>query len=326
MSGDLGSEPRNSSRATAVEAEAAEWLQRRRFWDWGDEDQKRLEAWLAQSVSHRVAYWRLNAGFERSERLTALREPEAFGRPAPSERERARPVLRLAAAGVAAVAIFGVASLQFLPSQKANTYETQVGGRQTIVLTDGSKIDLNTGTVVRVKGRSAELIHGEAFFQITHDAARPFVVTAGNHRITDLGTKFAVRTAQAGLEVSLVQGRARIDAPDAPAQRAAVLEPGDVAVATANRISVTRKSQQDLAGELGWRRGVLVFHQTTLGDAAAEFNRYNSKKLIVADARAAKLTIGATFSTDDIGAFARVAKTVFGLRVDDRGNEIVISH
>jgi transmembrane sensor len=179
---------------------------------------------------------------------------------------------------------------------------------------------------VRVKGRSAELIRGEAFFQITHDAQRPFVVTAGNHRITDLGTKFSVRTGGAGLEVSLVQGRARIDAPNAPAQHAAVLEPGDVAVATASRISVIRKSQTDLAGELGWRRGVLVFHQTTLGDAAREFNRYNRKKLVIADPRAAALMIGATFPTDDIEAFAHTAKNVFGLRVDDRGDEIVISH
>ncbi len=314
------------SGAAAVEAAAADWLQRRSFWNWGEEDQKQLDEWLSQSGSHRVAYWRLNAGFERSSRLSALQSPGEFGRPAPAERERVWPLLRRAAAGLAIVAACGIASVQFFPKHEGKVYETDVGGRQTIVLTDGSKIDLNTGTVVRVKGRSAELIRGEAFFQITHDASRPFIVVAGSHRITDLGTKFAVRTAGENLEVSLVQGRARIDVPSAPSQKAAVLEPGDVAVATASKISVNRKSQQDLAGVLGWRRGVLVFHQTTLADAAAEFNRYNSKKLVVSDPQAARLTIGATFPTDDIESFARTAKNVFGLRVEDRGSEIVISH
>jgi transmembrane sensor len=325
MTGDLNAHA-EPSRSTAIEAAAAHWLQRRRFWNWSEDDQRQLDEWLSLSGSHRVAYWRLKAGFERSNRLSALQSPGEFGRPAPAERERLWPLLRRTAAGLAVVAACGIASVQFFPKHEGKIYETDVGGRQTIVLTDGSKIDLNTGTLVRVKGRSAELLRGEAFFQITHDAARPFVVTAGSHRITDLGTKFAVRAAGESLEVSLVQGRARIDVPGAPSQKAAVLEPGDVAVATANRISVNRKSQQDLVGALGWRRGVLVFHQTTLADAAAEFNRYNSKKLVVSDPQAARLTIGATFPTDDIESFARTAKNVFGLRVEDRGSEIVISH
>ena len=98
-----------------------------------------------------------------------------------------------------------------------------------------------------------------------------------------------------------------------------------MAIATANDISVTKKSQRDLATDLGWRRGVLVFHQTTLKDAVAEFNRYNRKKLVIADSKAAALTIGATFPIHDVEAFARVAKNVFGLHVDNQGSEIVIS-
>ncbi len=310
----------------ALEAEAAHWLQRRHFWAWSEADQSELDTWLAQSAAHRVAYWRLKAGFERSSRLTALDAGASFGRPSlPAQTSRFRFFMGLAAASLALVAILGVSTLPLAPQTEGQLYETQVGGRQTIVLTDGSKIDLNTGTAVRVKGRSAQVLRGEAFFQITHDEARPFVVTADNHRIIDLGTKFSVRTGKAGLEVALIEGRARIEAPHTSA-RSAVLNPGDVALATATKISVSRKSQQDLSGELGWRRGVLVFHNTRLEAAAAEFNRYNRRKLIIADSAAARLTIGATFPTDDIEAFARTAKNVFGLRVENRGDDIVISH
>lgn len=306
-----------------IEAEAAQWLQRRRFWSWSAEDQLQLDNWLSQSLPHRVAYWRLNAGFERSERLSALQPTRRLASRPFTPKNRITPLLRLATVAVAAVATIAIFQISSRPT--GQVYETQVGGRQTIVLTDGSKIDLNTRTSVRVRGRYAELIRGEAFFDITHNPKQPFTVLAAGHRITDLGTKFSVRTESEGLEVSLVQGRARIDNPKDPNQLARILIPGDVALATTHEITVVRKTEQDLSEDLGWRRGVLVFHQTTLADAAAEFNRYNRKKLVIADAQAATLTIGATFPTDDIEAFARTAKNVFGLHIEDRGNEIVIS-
>jgi transmembrane sensor len=309
-----------------VEAEAAEWLQRQQFWTPNDEDRARFDDWFAQSLSHRVAYWRLKAGFERSGRLTALQRETRFGKSQTADRNRSRPLLRLAAMGAVAAIVAGIAGLQLAPRQEGQVYETQVGGRQTIVLTDGSKIDLNTGTMVRVNGRRAELLRGEAFFDITHDARNPFVVTAAGRRIVDLGTKFAVRTEPNGMKVSLVQGSARIEDPATPSEPPTVLKPGDIALATSSKVFVVRNTQQVLSNELGWRRGVLVFHQTTLAAAAAEFNRYNRKKLVIADAGAAALTIGATFPTDDIEAFARTAKNVFGLRIEDRGDEIVISH
>lgn len=315
----------DTSRAMKAEAEAAEWLQRQQFWTPKDDDQARFDEWFAQSLSHRVAYWRLKAGFERSGRLTALRETK-FGSSPATERNRFRPFLRFTAAGAVAALVAGIATLQLTPRHEGKIYETQVGGRQTIVLTDGSKIDLNTGTTVRVNGRRAELIRGEAFFDITHDARNPFVVTAARHRIVDLGTKFAVRTEPNGLKVSLVQGSAQIEDPNLPSERPTVLKPGDIALATSSKVFVIRNTQQDLTNQLGWRRGVLVFHQTTLAAAAAEFNRYNRKKLVIADSRAAALVIGATFPIDDIEAFARTAKNVFGLRIEDRGDEIVISH
>lgn len=315
------------TQAMALEAEAAHWLQRRHFWAWSAADQSELDAWLAQSAAHRVAYWRLKAGFERSSRLIALDTGASFGRPSlPAQTSRFRFFMGLAAASLALAAVFGVSTLPLAPQVEGQLYETQIGGRQTIVLTDGSKIDLNTGTAVRVKGRTAQVLRGEAFFQITHNEAHPFVVTVGKHRIVDLGTKFSVRTAAAGLEVALIEGRARIETPHTPSARSAVLNPGDVALATAEKISVSRKSQTDLSGDLGWRRGVLVFHNTTLEAAAAEFNRYNRRQLIIADSAAARLTIGATFPTDDIEAFAHTAKTVFGLRVEKHGDAIVISH
>ena len=87
----------------------------------------------------------------------------------------------------------------------------------------------------------------------------------------------------------------------------------------------SRTAETDaIAGELGWRKGLLVFRYTPLVEAAAEFNRYNSQKLVVADPAVARLTIYGTFPVNDVAAFARVARNALGLRVEYHGDEIVI--
>ncbi|HSZ73536.1 MAG TPA: hypothetical protein VK779_01860, partial [Rhizomicrobium sp.] len=82
---------------------------------------------------------------------------------------------------------------------------------------------------------------------------------------------------------------------------------------------------QVLANDLAWRRGVLVFEDTTLADAAQEFNRYNSEKIVIADLHSARLKISGILKVNDLAEFMRMARNFFDLRADRRGNEIVIS-
>ena len=174
--------------------------------------------------------------------------------------------------------------------------------------------------------RKVWLDKGEAYFDVHHDAARPFTVMIGHARITDLGTKFTVRRSQARLDVALIEGRAQFDnGAIGSDERSAVLKPGDVAIATTDTLAVARRSNENLKAALGWRRGVLVFENTELAAAAEEFNRYNRKKLIVADAHAARLKIGGTFPATNVDAFADAAQAILGLHVQTRNNEIVIS-
>ena len=169
------------------------------------------------------------------------------------------------------------------------------------------------------------LDRGEAFFQIKHDAAHPFVVMVGDRRITDLGTQFVVRREPSRLKVAVMQGRVWFDPADRqqPSQ-SAMLTPGDVATVAANKMSVTHASPRVLAKGLSWRRGVLVFDNTTLADAAAELNRYNREQLVIADPAIASETIGGTFRTDDVEAFARVAKSALGLHIANNGAEMIV--
>lgn len=310
------------SQAAEIEARAAEWLQRRHFWNWSKEDDAALNAWLEEAMAHRIAYWRLNAGFTRTDRLAALRQP---AQEAPA-RESFPFALKIAASLAIAVVI-GAAAAQLLMPPRERDYSTALGGRETVSFADGSKIELNTNTALRTRMTTKERIvwleHGEAFFQVRHDPAHPFIVYAGNHRVTDLGTKFTVRRDSGRLEVSVVQGRVRFEG--AAVRKPALLTPGDVAVATADSVSVTRESSKDLANALGWRSGVLVFRHATLGEAAAEFNRYNSVKLVIPDKETAALKIYGVFRTDNIEDFTRLAEMVLGLHVAHNANELVIT-
>ena len=318
-----------SERANDISREAATWLERREREDWADADNAALETWLAQSPANRLAFWRVKGAWSQTERLNALRPATAL-KPAAIRARKTRPVLRFAAAAIAVAVIGGYAASNILSGPAYKTYSTGVGVRETITLPDGSQIELNTDTSVRVAEaalhRNVVLDRGEAFFQIKHDAAHPFVVTAGNSRVVDLGTKFTVRAETGRVEVALVEGRARIEPLEGNTRgRIATLAPGDVAVAEKDSLHVRTLPTRDLADDLGWRRGVLIFRRTTLSEAAAQFNRYNTHKLIVPDASVAELQLGGTFQSNNPELFARIARDVLGLRIQNRGSETVIS-
>ncbi len=320
------SEPASARPLADIEAEAAAWVRRRHFWDWNETDQATLDAWLAESISHRVAYWRLESGFARTEKLVALRDPNAE---APASLGRRFPVLIGIAAALALIAVIGAGAAHYMNVSRPQDriYSTAVGGHEKIAFADGTKVELNTDTVLRARMTTAErtiwLEKGEAYFQVKHDAAHPFVVMVGGRRVTDLGTAFLVRRDEGRMELAVVQGRVRFDAGET--KQTAMLTPGDVVTASGNTVSESKKSQSALFNELGWRRGVLVFDNTTLAGAVEEFNRYNAQKIVITDPAAARLAMVGTFPIHDVTAFTDAAQDVFKLHVENRGSQIVIS-
>ena len=293
---------------------------------WNDEQQSVLDAWLAQSPLHRVAYLRLDAAWSRTDRVRALRPTPP--RPAGDESRLRKFSVRMAA-GVVLLAGIGFGLKELAPAPTVSTYETAVGGRETLRLADGSEIELNTNTRLRTavtrERRMVWLDKGEAYFRIAHDPAHPFVVNAGERSVTVLGTRFTVRRDPRALEVSLIEGRIRFDAKDEPAHMPIDLAPGDTVTATRNAVTLAHVSKDTLDTSLSWRRGVLVFDRTPLYEAVRELNRYNTEKVVIADPQTAQTTIGGTFEATNVAGFVRVAHAVLGLRVQYRPGETVIS-
>src|SRR5690606_7675607 len=97
------------------------------------------------------------------------------------------------------------------------TFRTGPEQTTTITLPDGSKVTLDEGTVLRAdetrRERRLELVEGRAFFRVAKDASRPFVVRARGKTITALGTAFDVSLEAEQVEVTLVEGRVKVEAP-----------------------------------------------------------------------------------------------------------------
>jgi transmembrane sensor len=312
----------------AIKDLAADWLERSDRPDWDEEQAAELEAWLAQSPANRLTFWRVKSAWQRAERLHAL-HPTADAQPRRNSGTLFRPFLYRTAAVLAAVAILSLAMVLLAPHGREQTFTTGVGGHKIISFTDGSKIELNTDTAIRTKltahERTIVLEHGEAYFQVKHNANLPFSVVVGDRRVTDLGTEFLIRNDSAKFEVALAKGRARFEATDGINNPSVLLVPGDAVVQEGGSISLMKESAHQLADQLAWRRGLLVFSQTTLADAAAEFNRYNTTKITLADPATASITIGGTFQTNNVAGFVELARNLLGLRAQTHGNRIVIS-
>lgn len=322
--------PKLSLDATQIDARAASWLIKQgESENWCDADQAAFDSWLQESWAHRAAYWRVRAAWNYADRLSMLPEPVQGVRIADAIRS-VLPVTLKFAASIAMIAALGAGALFLRGQPETHTYATLVGGRETVGFADGTRIELNTDTVIRARMTTAErtvwLERGEAYFTVKHDDAHPFIVYAGNRRITDLGTRFVVRNETGRTEVAVTQGRVRFDAPNAEKpERMAMLSPGDVATATDSALAVARKSAAELNNELSWMHGVLIFRHTPLGDAIAEFNRYNQTKIVIATPEVAALEIRGTFQTKDPVLFARVVRAALDLHVENDGTEIVIS-
>ena len=311
-----------------VEMRAAEFVERRDDADWTDSDEQHFAQWLEESSAHRVAFLRLNASWQRTERLAALKTP-AFGASAATPQAKRFRFLS-AAAAFGLVLVSGGFLATYLSAPRYDTYATTIGGHETLKLHDGTRIELNTNTLVRVaqtpSSRLVKLERGEAYFDVRHDEKRPFIVATDSGRIVDIGTKFSADIEGGKLKLSLLEGRIRFETKDASGHaRQVQLVPGQTLVSDAGSITLSRKAPHELTSDLAWRSGMLDFHETSLAEAAAQFNRYNETKIVISDPRASRETINGKLPTNDLEEFERMARNIFGLHAVKRGNELVLA-
>lgn len=320
--------------AQAINDQAADWVARLDAGALDRTTQADLDRWLAGDERRRGAFFRAQTTWRMLDRASVLgggvREPTDVGVTAISvdapdrriDRRRALWAGGALAASVAA-AVLGIALRPTPPEQ----IETALGEMRRVPLQDGSLAAVNTETKLAVDiqpgSRNVRLDKGEAWFQVAKDKKRPFVVAAGDVRVRAVGTAFSVRRLEEGADVQVTEGVVEVWTVGREANMARISAGTRTYVTYASGSAASTENRPAIDRTLSWRDGQLVFDGDTLGEAAAEFNRYNVVKIKVAPELSGEKVVG-RFRTNEPEAFARAASIMFDARVrkEDRNIEL----
>jgi transmembrane sensor len=188
--------------------------------------------------------------------------------------------------------------------------------------------------VLSATERHVDLTQGEAFFEVAKDPRRPFVVQAKGTRIIAVGTQFSVRREEGNqVQVLVTEGKVRIAAADSdagsfaasPGVQPNLLTAGEAAHIGSDGLKVREEPAPQAEDALAWRDGYLVFRNTALSEAVAEFNRYSVHQIVVQDADMAAMPLTGKFRATNSDAFINLLEQTFHLQAQTASGEIVLS-
>jgi transmembrane sensor len=224
------------------------------------------------------------------------------------------------AAAAALVLVVGAVIAAFFWARPP-VYATGIGERRAVTLADGSTLELNTRSRVKVRfsgeRRDIELLEGQALFNVARDARRPFVVHSGDLKVRAVGTRFDVYRTDAATIVTVLEGRVAI--PNGP-----VLSKDEQAVLAPPESPMV--SSVDAGAITAWTQGRLVFDGMPLAKAVQEFNRYNVRRMVVLEHKLEDFKLSGSFGSTDPMALIEFLRVQPGLRVRETAARIEISH
>ena len=180
---------------------------------------------------------------------------------------------------------------------------------------------------LNAKERAISVEKGEVYFQVHHDASRAVRGLRRKAIAWSISEReFSLRVERQDVKVALFEGRVRFD-PDAQANaKPKVLTPGDVLIASVDHVSVKKEPIHDLLASLAWRQGMLVFHEHCAGRRGRGVQSLQPDQDRASRIRApATETINGMLPINNLAEFARMAKNLFGLRAENREDEILLT-
>lgn len=329
--------------------------------------------WLSRSPEHVRAYletaatWEDAAGLRRPGTLQAealvaqaLADQQKVIRlagrqvsaetPAPALSHTGYPALRPkhVAGFVALAASFAVAFSAFWILSQRNTFVTAMGEQRSITLADGSTVELNAHSRLKVRftstERRVELYKGQALFRVKKDPARPFIVRSDGTQVRAVGTQFEVFRKSSGTVITVLEGRVAVvptidgkrRVADTPAAEhpgtnvpPSVQESAAIFLVAGEQLTVApelvpQPVQVDVTVAAAWTQRQLMFNETPLVEVVAEFNRYNARKIILEDADLGAYHIRGNFQATEPDRLVEFLRDRFGVRVSEQQDEVRI--
>jgi transmembrane sensor len=306
-----------------IRAQAALWVTELHSPDRDAALEERLRRWIAEDPRHAAAFELATEAWQRSGDLPAFLP------------KRARP--KVSGKALAGMAILCAAIISASYLLRDPTLVTGPGEQRTVELSDGTQVSLNANSRVVIqyddRVRKLTLSSGEVLFNVLKHQLRPFVVIVGDQKIIAMGTSFLVRRDQptgSAFAVTLVEGRVAIEPiswpdvlPSEPVSGLKLLNAGERLQFADD--ATEKRDSPSIERVTAWRRGQLIFDDTSLSEAAAEFNRYGHDKIRIDSPVLGKLRVGGVFRIGDPSSFAQAMASAYHLRIINHGDTIVLT-
>ena len=320
--------------------EAARWFARLQGEAATGDDWLAFERWLQASPAHASAYERLEALWVDLDQAPVAKE--LGGRPLVAAARRRRPEASarrpdaarrrvwLGAGGAIAAALVVAVGVGMMPKAvPTETYQTAPGQTRAITLADGTRIRLNAASRITVRferdARRVEMADAEAVFDVTHDAKRPFLISAGDRQVRVVGTQFNLRRRDGLVDLTVSRGTVEVrpsDRLDAPPTRVTVGQ--ELTHAEGQAAQVLKVSDPDAS--FAWTNGQLIYREEPLSNVAADLTRRFGVPVRAADARTASLKFSGVLVTDNETDVLRRLSAYAPVRVERTATEIVLHH
>jgi transmembrane sensor len=339
--------------ARSLEETAAAWVARLDAADLTPGEELALDSWLNSDSRCAGAFARARAIFVSpgvTASLQATRRP-AFQAVTPAWRVGRR--LLAIAATVVALFVGSAFVLGQREQVEKTVYGSELGEVRQIPLSDGTRVTLNTNSVLQVEysgqSRQVTLERGEAYFEVARDPRRPFVVVGSSAQARAVGTAYDVRLGKddGDMRIQVMAGRVAVEPP--PSKRSVAvraisrlfgLESARGAYLNVNQeaevrvvpdgpdqgeiqMSIHELTPAVFERSLMWREGMLSFEGVPLADAVADFARYSRQKILVRGTLANERVSG-LFAAADPAAFARAIATSLKAKIRTENQALIL--
>ena len=177
-------------------------------------------------------------------------------------------------------------------------------------------------------------VEGEAFFEVKHDASRPFVITAGNARIKVLGTSFNVmaRPENETVEVVVRTGKVEVTRqqmnPDTKLQENAgnnlILTPGEKGVLYNTNNQLVKSTNND-PNVIAWKTHELIFDQVKLKDVVLDLEKVYHTEIQLSDPSFNDLVYTAHFDNQTIDFILEVIRLTFNMKLSAENGQYFLT-
>lgn len=284
-----------------------------------------FEAWKTADPDHAEAFDEVWSTIQDPALVEALRLS--------AQRAKARPATRGPAAligGVAALAACAVAGVLAWPDVQVMMVaplrlETAPGQQREIALADGTRVTLDGATTLEVRlgdhRRQVRMTRGEAFFDVAHDASRPFTVSAPEGSVRVLGTAFDLERGRDRLELAVYRGKVRL-APRGLGSPVADLTIGQRATARGGALSSVRTFDPTTED---WRTGWLETSGLSLDRLIERLNRGSPRRIVIVDPALGRQRVAGRFRLDEPETLVRNLALMHGFEVREASDGLELT-